>query len=173
MARAISSFPVPLSPVIRTVASLGATLITCAVTPQIALEDPTISSNIDVDRTSSRRSSVSSSSSPLIPVLARFAATSVKSLDPRSIVERECRGVTASTLVRCKSRPPQLVSCILDFLSSCECLFPRAFGNLRPSPRHPFTDVRWTISQFRSAGFLERKQFYGFSVDKKNVLEID
>src|SRR5580658_9900786 len=172
MARAINSFPVPLSPVIRTVASLGATRITCAVTPQIALEEPTISSNIDVDRTSSRRSSVSSSSSPLIPVLARFAATSVKSLDPRSSVERECRGGTASTLVRCKSRPPQLVSCILDFLSSCKCLL-RALVNLRPLSCHPFADVGGAISELNSPVLRESKEFHSFSVDKKNVLEID
>jgi hypothetical protein len=51
---------VPLSPVIRTVASLGATFITCAVTEEIALEEPTISSNMDVAKmSSSRRSSVS------------------------------------------------------------------------------------------------------------------
>jgi hypothetical protein len=55
--------------VIRTVASLGATLITCAVTRQIASEAPTISSNMDVDRTSSRRSNV-------LPL-----ASSVKRLD--------------------------------------------------------------------------------------------
>src|SRR3984885_686761 len=109
MARAINSFPVPLSPVIRTVASLGATRITCAVTPEIALEEPTISSNMDVDRTSSRKSSVSSSSPPLIPALARLAASSVKLLDPRSVLARERRGPTEQSLIVGLLSPPSLI----------------------------------------------------------------
>ncbi len=43
----------------------------------------------------------------------------------------------------------------------------------RPLSRHPFTDVGRTIPEFRSVGLAESKEFHGFSVDKKNVLEID
>src|SRR6266851_6677430 len=43
----------------------------------------------------------------------------------------------------------------------------------RPLPRDPFTDIGRTIPEFRSVGLAESKQFHGFSVDKKNVLEID
>ena len=43
----------------------------------------------------------------------------------------------------------------------------------RPLSRHPFTDVGRTIPEFRSIGLAESKQFHGFSVDKKNVFEID
>ena len=44
---------------------------------------------------------------------------------------------------------------------------------LRPLSRDPFTDIRRTIPEFRSVGLAERKEFHGFSVDKKNVFEID
>ncbi len=43
----------------------------------------------------------------------------------------------------------------------------------RRFPLNPFTDVGRTIPEFRSVGLAERKEFHGFSVDKKNVLEID
>src|SRR3984893_7342501 len=43
----------------------------------------------------------------------------------------------------------------------------------RPLSRDPFTDIGRTIPEFRSGGLAERKEFHGFSVDKKNVLEID
>src|SRR5580700_9255982 len=43
----------------------------------------------------------------------------------------------------------------------------------RPLSRDPFTNVRRTIPKFRSAALSESKEFHGFSVDKKNVLEID
>src|SRR6266550_5365522 len=39
--------------------------------------------------------------------------------------------------------------------------------------RDPFTDIGRTIPEFRSVGLAERKEFHGFSVDKKNVFEID
>src|ERR1700730_1574808 len=39
--------------------------------------------------------------------------------------------------------------------------------------RDPFTDIGWTIPEFRSVGLAESKEFHSFSVDKKNVLEID
>src|SRR6266436_537714 len=42
MARAISSFPVPVSPNIRTVESVGATFATCDSTARSAAEEPTI-----------------------------------------------------------------------------------------------------------------------------------
>src|ERR1700722_16296990 len=105
MARAINSFPVPLSPVIRTVASLGATLITCAVTRQIASEEPTISSNMVVARTSSQRSRVSSFISLSIPVLARLAASSVEWLHTPSGMARETRGRKRILTKRGRSHP--------------------------------------------------------------------
>src|SRR5713101_4658803 len=43
----------------------------------------------------------------------------------------------------------------------------------RPLSRDPFTDIGRTIPEFRSVGLAESKQFHGFSVDKKNVFEID
>jgi hypothetical protein len=43
----------------------------------------------------------------------------------------------------------------------------------RRLPPDPFTNVGRAIPEFRSVGFAERKEFHGFSVDKKNVLEID
>ncbi len=55
MARATSSFPVPVSPVIRTVESVLATLLTSTSTRRSGAEEPTISSNIEVWLTSSRR----------------------------------------------------------------------------------------------------------------------
>ena len=45
--------------------------------------------------------------------------------------------------------------------------------HFRPLPRDPFTDIGRTIPEFRSVGLAERKEFHGFSVDKKNVFEID
>src|SRR6266704_527162 len=55
IARAMSSLPVPVSPVISTVESVGATLDTCDRTVRSRGETPTISSNIDVLSISSRR----------------------------------------------------------------------------------------------------------------------
>ena len=55
MARAISSFPVPLSPRIRTVASVGATTSTCAKAPRSAALSPTISSKLYRPRISPSR----------------------------------------------------------------------------------------------------------------------
>src|SRR5260370_23943647 len=40
-------------------------------------------------------------------------------------------------------------------------------------PRDPFTDIGRTIPEFHSVGLAESKEFHGFSVDKKNVFEID
>ena len=37
----------------------------------------------------------------------------------------------------------------------------------------PFTDIGRTIPEFRSVGLPESKEFDGFSVDKKDVFEID
>jgi hypothetical protein len=37
----------------------------------------------------------------------------------------------------------------------------------------PFTDIGRTIPEFRSLGLAESKESHGFSVDKKNVFEID
>src|SRR5260370_4374295 len=42
-----------------------------------------------------------------------------------------------------------------------------------PLSREPFTDIGRTIPEFRSVGLAESKEFHGFSVDKKNVFEID
>src|SRR3954468_6049447 len=43
----------------------------------------------------------------------------------------------------------------------------------RPLSRDPFTDIGRTIPEFRSVGLAESKEFHGFSVNKKNVFEID
>ena len=43
----------------------------------------------------------------------------------------------------------------------------------RPLSRDPFTDIGWTIPEFRSVGLAESEEFHSFSVDKKNVFEID
>jgi hypothetical protein len=43
----------------------------------------------------------------------------------------------------------------------------------RPLSRDPFTDIGRTIPEFRSVGLAESEEFHGFSVDKKNVFEID
>jgi hypothetical protein len=43
----------------------------------------------------------------------------------------------------------------------------------RPLSRDPFTDIGWAIPEFRSVVLAESKEFHSFSVDKKNVLEID
>ena len=60
MARATSSFPVPVSPVMSTVESVGATFAMWARTYCKAGEVPTISSNIEAWSTSSRRAMFSS-----------------------------------------------------------------------------------------------------------------
>jgi hypothetical protein len=43
----------------------------------------------------------------------------------------------------------------------------------RPLSRDPFTDIGRRIPEFRSVGLAESKEFHSFSVDKKNVFEID
>src|SRR6267143_3544205 len=43
----------------------------------------------------------------------------------------------------------------------------------RPLSRDPFTDIGRTIPEFRSPGLAESKEFHSFSVDKKNIFEID
>ena len=60
MARATSSFPVPVSPVIRTLESVGATLEMRESTFRRGAEIPTISSNIDALSSSSRKVTFSS-----------------------------------------------------------------------------------------------------------------
>src|SRR6266850_1301706 len=59
IARATSSLPVPVSPWIRTVESVGATFAICANTVRSASEEPTISSNIDERTISSRNATFS------------------------------------------------------------------------------------------------------------------
>src|SRR5277367_3818582 len=44
---------------------------------------------------------------------------------------------------------------------------------LRTLSRYPFADIERAIPEFRSVGLAESKEFHGFSVDKKNVFEID
>ena len=58
IARAMSSLPVPVSPVISTVESVGATLDTCDRTVRSGGEVPTISSNMEVLPISSRSPTV-------------------------------------------------------------------------------------------------------------------
>src|SRR3954466_5905589 len=43
----------------------------------------------------------------------------------------------------------------------------------RPLSHDPFTDIARTIPEFRSVGLAESEKFHGFSVNKKNVFEID
>jgi hypothetical protein len=43
----------------------------------------------------------------------------------------------------------------------------------RPLSGNPFTDIGRTIPEFRSVGLTESKEFNCFSVDKKDVFEID
>src|SRR5713101_3264647 len=43
----------------------------------------------------------------------------------------------------------------------------------RALSRDPFTDIGRTIPEFRSLGLAENKEFHGFSVDKKNVFEVN
>src|SRR5229473_6374212 len=69
MARAISSLPVPVSPKIRTVETVGATFSTCARTRRSGAEEPTISSNME-DRTMSSRNAMFS-----LRTLALFQST--------------------------------------------------------------------------------------------------
>jgi hypothetical protein len=45
--------------------------------------------------------------------------------------------------------------------------------HFRPLSRDPFTDIGRTIPEFRSVGLDDSKEFHSFSVNKKNVLEID
>ena len=59
MARAMSSLPVPVSPVMSTVESVGATLATRARTACRAGEAPTISSNMEALSSSSRSTTFS------------------------------------------------------------------------------------------------------------------
>ena len=49
-----------------------------------------------------------------------------------------------------------------------------AAGDVRQDrPTSIFTKRGWTIPEFRSVGLAESKECHGFSVDKKNVFEID
>jgi hypothetical protein len=43
----------------------------------------------------------------------------------------------------------------------------------RPLSRYPFTDIAWTISEFSPVSLAASKQFHGFTVDERHVLEID
>src|SRR3984957_20220384 len=43
----------------------------------------------------------------------------------------------------------------------------------RPLSCDPFPDIGRAIPELRTIGLAERKEFHGFSVDKKNVFEID
>ena len=65
------------------------------------------------------------------------------------------------------------VSCIFYVLPSLYPLLPRAPMRFRALSPDPFTDIGRTIPEFRSVGLAESKKFHGFSVDKKNVFEID
>jgi len=62
---------------------------------------------------------------------------------------------------------------IFDILSSFWSLLRRAHMRFRPLSRDPFTDIGRTIPELRSVGLAESKEFHRFSVDKKNVFEID
>jgi len=59
MARAINSLPVPVSPRMSTVESVGDTFETCDSTRRSTSDEPTISSNMDDRTMSSRNASVS------------------------------------------------------------------------------------------------------------------
>src|SRR6202795_3915118 len=48
-----------------------------------------------------------------------------------------------------------------------------ACRRFRTFSRDPLTDIGRTIPEFRSVGLAESKEFHAFSVDKKNVFEID
>ena len=65
------------------------------------------------------------------------------------------------------------VSCIFYVLPSLYPLLPRAPMRFRALSPDPFTDIGRTIPEFSSVGLAESEEFHGFSVDKKNVLEID
>jgi hypothetical protein len=39
--------------------------------------------------------------------------------------------------------------------------------------RDPFTNVGWTIPEFRSMGLAASQEFHGISVDENNVFKID
>src|SRR5713101_7373766 len=82
MARAINSFPVPVSPKIKTVESEGATLVTCRNTLRNDSEEPTMSSNIDSRSICSRN--------------ARFSFRVVLGFDP--VIDIGSRRIPASKL---------------------------------------------------------------------------
>src|SRR5580700_1966361 len=66
MALAINSFPVPVSPRISTVESVGATLSTCESTWRSDSDDPTIVSYIEERSISSRKARISLRFRPLM-----------------------------------------------------------------------------------------------------------
>ena len=85
----------------------------------------------------------------------------------------------AQALSAGRLRPPRVVSwiffvsCILYVLPSLYPLLPRAAMRFRTLSPDPFTDIGRTIPEFRSVALSESKEFHGFSVDEKNVFEID
>ena len=79
----------------------------------------------------------------------------------------------AQPLSEGRLRPPRVVSCIFNVLPSFQPLLRRALMRFRPLSRDPFMDIGRTVPEFRSVGLAESKEFHGFSVDKKNVFEID
>src|SRR6202162_5274004 len=76
-------------------------------------------------------------------------------------------------LYKWRSSPSRFALSIFDVLSSFKSLLTRALRHLRPLPRDPFTDIGRTIPEFCSVGLAQSKELHGFSVDEKNVLEID
>jgi hypothetical protein len=54
-----------------------------------------------------------------------------------------------------------------------EPLLQRVPMRLRRLPRYPFTDIGRTIPEFASIGLAQSQELHAFSIDKKNVLEID
>ncbi len=72
-----------------------------------------------------------------------------------------------------RSGPPWFALNIFDILSSFQSLLRWPPMRFRHLSRDPFTDIGRTLPEFRPVGLAESKEFHGFSVDKKNVLEID
>src|ERR1700751_2643753 len=62
---------------------------------------------------------------------------------------------------------------IFHVLSFFRSLLPRALRRFRHLSSDPLTDIGRTIPEFRSVGLAESKEFHGFSVDKKNIFEVD
>lgn len=62
--------------------------------------------------------------------------------------------------------------------STFTSLFARLYSLLRRTDdrlfsRDPFTDIRRAVPEFCSVQFAQRQEFYGLSIDKKNVFKID